>query len=416
MTTMRALILYSVLLPAIFQARFCAAEDDVARNLERLRSSRFEEREAATLSLIEAGERGVEAAKRAAGDEELEVRVRGMRVLQGIAIAPEETGARAAEEALLEFTKSSDIAVSKLATASLRSVKKYRREEQQKLIARLRTLGGVALLNESGEVQRIDFEGEYITDEGLEAQRTASVRFKMAQGFFDRAEFASKYIVRTRVTDNDLEILRKFPALTYLNLQRTEATDAGLVHLKSLRKLEHLVLSPRTTDEGLAHLAHLKQLKSICLAQTQVTGVGFAQQEDLSHLEEIDLTNSQASDAGLEKICELAGLLTLNLGNSKVTDEGLPHLSRLGKLQRLTLHRTGITDAGLEHLLKLEDLRSLMLDGTKVTDQGIGQLASLKHLDAISFTEPLVTKEGVEKLRGQMPKASIHLWPATTKR
>ena len=82
--------------------------------------------------------------------------------------------------------------------------------------------------------------------------------------------------MRTRVTDKDLTLLKKFPNLTYLDLQRTETSAAGLAHLKSLRKLEYLVLSPQMTDEGLPHLANFMELRSLCLAQTQVTGVGFA--------------------------------------------------------------------------------------------------------------------------------------------
>ena len=40
----------------------------------------------------------------------------------------------------------------------------------------------------------------------------------------------------------------------------------------------------------------------------------------------------------------------------------------------------------------------------------------MAQLQAASLTEPLVTKGGVEKLRGQMPKANIHLWPEITQR
>jgi hypothetical protein len=402
----------AILLPAILLAGLRAAEKDIARTIDRLRSSRFEEREEATLSLIAAGEKAVMAAKLAALDADLEVRVRGLRVLEGIAVSPEEDGARLAEDALRELEESGNIRVAGLAKDSLGSIKEFRAAGQQRHIAALRKLGGVALLNESGEVQRIEFEGQYITDAGLLVQADYRSKHK----FIDEAWFASKYVVKTPVRDEDLAILKKFPTLTYLNLQRTEVTDEGLVHLKSLRKLEHLVLNPRTTDDGLIHVAPLKNLKTLCLAQTQVTGLGVAHLVGLLHLEEIDLTNSLASDAGLEKICSHAGLLTLNLGNTRVTDEGAKQLSRLGSLRRLTLHRTTFTDAGLRQIATLDSLRSLTLDQTKVTDQGVGHLASLKNLDAASFTEPLVSKVAVDKLREAIPKANIHLWPEPSKR
>ncbi|MBC7855724.1 MAG: hypothetical protein IAF94_20020 [Pirellulaceae bacterium] len=415
--------LYAGLLLATRLLSCYAADDEVERNVERLRSSEFEEREEGTRALIAAGERSVAAARRAAVDGDLEVRVRAIRVLVSIAVAPEEGAAREAEAALDELAKDKNVPVAKLARDSQLAVKEFRREERQKQIAALRKLGGTALLNESGEVYRIDFEGQYITDEGLKVRRTVRVRGKLDEddlpakvGELTEVEFAAKYVVKTRVTDKELAILKIFPAVTYLNMQQTECSDAGLVHLKSLRKLEYLTLNKRITDEGLAHLANLKELKSLGLAQTQITGAGFAHLAGLARLEEIEMSNSQVDDAGLEVITRNAGLLALKLGNTRVTDEGANHLSRLCKLNLLTLHHTGISDAGLRTISTLEDLRSLTLDATKVTDTGIGHLAGLKHLQGVSFTEPLVTKAGVEKLRAEMPKTSVYLWPETPRR
>lgn len=161
-------ILSAVLLPVSVLSWQCAADDDVNRNVERLRSSQFEEREEATRALIAAGERSVAAARSAAVDDELEVRVRAIRVLVSIAVTQKEGAA--AEAALVELAKSQNIAVAILADDALRGVKEVRGEQRQQQIAALRKLGGAALLNESGEVYRIDFEGQYITDEGLEVR------------------------------------------------------------------------------------------------------------------------------------------------------------------------------------------------------------------------------------------------------
>ena len=54
-------------------------------------------------------------------------------------------------------------------------------------------------------------------------------------------------------------------------------TDAGLVHLKGLTKLEGLRLGfAQVTDAGLAHLKGLANLVVINLEDTKVTDVGIA--------------------------------------------------------------------------------------------------------------------------------------------
>ena len=167
-----AAVLHALLLPVLFLAGRCIADDNVDRLVERLRSSGFEDREEATRALIAAGERGVAAAKVAALDGELEVRVRGMRALLSLALSPNEAGSQGAEEVLVELAQSNDARVARLAEDSLRNIKEVRREQEEMHLAALRKLGGVALRRESGEVYRIEFEGEYITDEGLEFQRS----------------------------------------------------------------------------------------------------------------------------------------------------------------------------------------------------------------------------------------------------
>jgi hypothetical protein len=416
--SMRLVIFLFALLFSMNPLHCSAADKDVEQHIMRLRSRNFAEREDATLVLIEVGERAIEAVKASALDDELEVRVRAMRVLVALAVSPERATARNAEAALLELSQSARDLAAKLATESLKSVEAYRHQQRQEHLAALRKLGGAALVNERGDVYRIDFEGQYITDEGLEAQRTLRVRDRFdiddkppVEATISREEFNSRYVVKTHVTDDDLALLQVFPDLTYLNMYATKASDAGLVHLQTLTNLEYLILNERITDEGLAHLNGLKQLKSLSLGQTKVTGVGFARLAGLSHLSEIDLTNSQANDAGLKEICGHVQLQTLKLGNTRMTDEGAVHLRRLEKLQSLTLHRTDISDEGLRSIATLPNLQTLTLDGTKVTDRGIQQLVNLKNLQAVSFTEPLVNESAAELLRANMPKTNVFLWP-----
>lgn len=61
-------VLHALLLPVLFLAGRCIADDNVDRHVERLGSSRFEDREEATRALIGAGERGVAAARGETGN------------------------------------------------------------------------------------------------------------------------------------------------------------------------------------------------------------------------------------------------------------------------------------------------------------------------------------------------------------
>ena len=57
----------------------------------------------------------------------------------------------------------------------------------------------------------------------------------------------------------------------------TEITDAGLVHLKGLTRLQTLdLLSTQITDAGLVHLKGLTNLRSLWLDGTKITDAGIA--------------------------------------------------------------------------------------------------------------------------------------------
>ena len=67
----------------------------------------------------------------------------------------------------------------------------------------------------------------------------------------------------------------------------TEITDAGLVHLKGLTKLELLNLNrSEITDAGLSHLKKLTNLQTLFLKDTKVTDAGIPElQEALPNCE-----------------------------------------------------------------------------------------------------------------------------------
>ena len=105
-----------------------------------------------------------------------------------------------------------------------------------------------------------------------------------------------------------------------------------------------------TTDAGLVHLATLRNLQGVYLWGPQITDTGLANLSGLSNLKDLYLSGTQ------------------------ITDAGLVHLATLNKLQDLELAETPITDAGLVHLSGLKDLEYLDVRETKVTDMGCEKL------------------------------------------
>jgi len=84
-------------------------------------------------------------------------------------------------------------------------------------------------------------------------------------------------VSKTQITDAALADVAKLNNLTRLHLENTAVTDAGLAHIANLEKLEYLNLyGTKITDAGLAHLKGLKNLRKLFVWQTGATEKGAA--------------------------------------------------------------------------------------------------------------------------------------------
>lgn len=191
----------------------------------------------------------------------------------------------------------------------------------------------------------------------------------------------------SNVTDAELAPLSGITELRFLRIdRRTLITDAGLVHLKPLEKLERLsLIETSVTDAGLIHLKGLTELRRLNLSGTQVTGTGLVHLRMLRKLEELNLSSTQVTNEGLARLLKsLPVLRELNLWNTQVTDAGLVHLTGLTNLEHLSLNNTSVSDAGLVHLKGLTNLEYLSLNNTSVTRAGANELqASLLNCKII---------------------------------
>ena len=111
-------------------------------------------------------------------------------------------------------------------------------------------------------------------------------------------------------------------------LRGPRITDAEMVHLKDLTKLEWLEFRAATqiTDAGLVHLKGLTNLKVLWLDGSPITDAGLVHLKGLTTLEVLWLDGSHITDAGLVNLKGLTRLGTLMLTDTKVTDEGVKKL------------------------------------------------------------------------------------------
>ena len=115
-------------------------------------------------------------------------------------------------------------------------------------------------------------------------------------------------------------------------------------------------------------------VESLDLERTQVTDAKLVHLKGFTELKYLILNDTQITDAGLMHLKGLAELAKLWLKNGKITDAGLVHLKGFTKLKYLSLWGTQITDAGLMHLKGLPELEGLDLRDTQVTDKGVKEL------------------------------------------
>lgn len=112
------------------------------------------------------------------------------------------------------------------------------------------------------------------------------------------------------VSDDVLAHVAAFSDLESLYLRDTDVSDAGLIHLQHLRRLQYLNLGfTRVTDDGMAILAGLPLLEGVGLANTEI------------------------GDAGVAKLAQSRSLRSVNLRGTRVTDVGLRLLRATGQIE-----------------------------------------------------------------------------------
>ena len=255
-------------------------------------------------------------------------------------------------------------------------------------------LGGVAVTGPGGEVTGVSFRASWVTDGELA---------RIAE--FPKLQKLD--LSRTHISDHALDVLRKLPSLTELDLTYAEhITDAGLARLRDLRSLQRLSLEgARITDSGMNSISSLVHLRLLNLRSTEITDSALEHLEPLVELEELAIGGNRIAGFGLTYLQALPKLKHLDLSGVQYTDDGI--------------WSVGLTDLNIQTVAALEHLESLNIGGSdllqpksipdgglrefasiRITDLGIQKLDRMKNLRSLDLSRAQITAKGVRTLAG----------------
>ncbi|WP_339911465.1 redoxin family protein, partial [Symmachiella dynata] len=193
------------------------------------------------------------------------------------------------------------------------------------------------------------------------------------------------------ITNDSLRYIAQLPQLEYLDLFKTNITDAGLKHLRPLKSLKRLNI--QVNRQG---------------RKPTITALGVAAVAELPEMETLRMGNVGDANECLKLLSNLKNLKSLGIGGRRdtglISDEGVRHLTKLHNMEQLNLWGTALTNAGAAHLSQLTSLTSLTLQSSGISDDGLESLAKLqelRYLDLMSLQKQNgITTAGLSRLKG----------------
>jgi internalin A len=125
-------------------------------------------------------------------------------------------------------------------------------------------------------------------------------------------------LINTKLTDAALPTVAGFTELTWLTLDGTTVTDAGVKQLAPLKNLHTLGLGhTKVTDAGLLHVLVFTKLNTLYLAGTAITDKGVRQLAELKELRSLDLTDTKVTEKGAEELQKLMPNCQIRSGQTR---------------------------------------------------------------------------------------------------
>jgi formylglycine-generating enzyme required for sulfatase activity len=278
------------------------------------------------------------------------------------------------------------------------------------------TDGLFAHLQDLDQLERVQFDGERITDDGLRrlarSRRLKSLRISgtASRGLvldqFQGAPLES--FACDHLDDEGAQGLGKFSTLREVSIAGSPITGLGLAAIARLPRLQQLDLSRCASlrDADFAVLGSAYELGYLQLVQTEAGDQAALELSRLNNLRELQIGSGQLTDAGLRQLCRIVSLRNFQVTSEAVgvTDAGLADLWRLVNLHSLGIAAPQVTGSGLATLNELPALEWLSLQGTHIADIACEQAAksdSLRQLFIGTWQEggpPALSDAGLRRL------------------
>lgn len=240
----------------------------------------------------------------------------------------------------------------------------------------------------------------------------------------------------SKLTDSCLRPITKLQCLSFLALNKTKVSDAGmLMYLKSAPStLTQLGLNETAITEATLTVLpkYVPQLRLLSIARTQVNDVSAL--AELHCLQTLHLDSTGVKEDSIQALKAHPSLSSLSLsgidvtngnhmleiisdlrltqltlpGRHSLTDAGLLYLSRQILLSEVDLtDYTQLTDQGITQLGSMTRLKKLSLSNTQLSDAGLVALVTLKELVELCLDRTVVTSRSVAALITQLPYLQV---------
>lgn len=188
------------------------------------------------------------------------------------------------------------------------------------------------------------------------------------------------------LSDKALKYVGHLKGLIDLDLDRSDATDAGAVHAAELPNLQRFsAFISALNGTCFKHFAKLTKLRSIDVGHNTIADENLKYFGDIPNLQYLDLGQNNLTDKGVKQLANCKQLILLSLsGNPKITDKSLETIANFKNLHLLKLQRTAVTAGAL---LRLKNLPLTLID----------------------MPSALCSESDMKKLHQTFPKAKIAL-------
>lgn len=211
------------------------------------------------------------------------------------------------------------------------------------------------------QLQSVDLSTSYFSEstlnwlhfiEDLKELRLDFLKVRAAElvGLAPLSSLSTLWLTGAELGDSELGAVATVQGIENLILKSTRITDAGLVHMPSMKKLTRLHLPSQITDQGIEHLIGCKTLTKLDISQTKITDKALGHLEKIESLEELYLNDTTLGDQALSAISQLKNLKVLFLCGTKLTDSGLTFLEQLEQLEHLELRDTKVSEMGVQRV------------------------------------------------------------------